>query len=485
LSIQKLSGFSFAGAELSIKPCDSLPARLEKPKDEVSKSAQETKELLRTVLATRYDANLKLLNLAALAQDPGLIQMGFFDGNTTKTKIFPALMVVCDGLFKTRTEKREAIVSVTLADNDLTDVTDVEALARTFPDIKNLDLSRNKITQLSSFNAWGSRLRDLTTLILNGNPIEPLLPTLKSDLVKKFPRLEILNGIQFRTPEEIATALEAAKYPIPLQVADFRDVAQVGETFIRQFVVLYDTNRSALLTNFYDAESTLSIAINMTAPRDPKQGSPIPPWAAYTKFSRNLVKINNLPTQMSRLHRGSQAINTVWSSLPATRHPDLQTQPEKYIIECHPLPGLVDPNGQSPHGVDGLIITMHGEFEEANDKPGQALRSFSRTFVLGPGGSGGPVIRVISDMMTLRAWGPLPVPRPTLTPAAVPIVTPALTEQQKQEAFAQQLVQKTGLNLQYAILCLTETGWDLEKAFAAFNDNRVSFHFLYLLTTEN
>ncbi|EHL03636.1 putative mRNA export factor MEX67 [Glarea lozoyensis 74030] len=472
LAIQKLNGYSFAGADLSITACEPPSSRLEKPKDEVSVSAQETKERLRGVLASRYDANLKLLNLAALAQDPGLIQMGVFDGSTTTSKIFPALMVVCDGLFKTRSEKREAIVSVTLADNDLVDVKDVAALAQTFPDIKNLDLSRNKIAQLSSLDAWGTRFRDLVTLILTGNPIEPSLPAIKSDLVKKYPHLEILNGVQFRTPEEIASTIEATKYPIPLQTPDFRDVGQVGENFIRQFVALYDSNRSALLTNFYDDESVLSLAINMAAPRNPKQILPIAPWAPYLKYSRNLVRVNNLPTQMSRLHRGSQAINTVWSALPATRHPDLQTQPEKYLIECHSLPGLVDPNGQSARGVDGLIITMHGEFEEENDKPEQALRSFSRTFVLGPGGPGGPAIRVISDMMTLRAWGPLALPRVAAV-GGVPLeAAPAVTEQQQQEAFAQQLVLRTGLTLQYAILCLTETGWDLEKAFVAFEANR-------------
>jgi nuclear RNA export factor len=79
--------------------------------------------------------------------------------------------------------------------------------------------------------------------------------------------------------------------------------------------------------------------------------------------------------------------------------------------------------------------------------------------------------------MTLRAWGPLALPRAVAVGGVTLEAAPAVTEQQKQEAFAQQLVLRTGLTLQYAILCLTETGWDLEKAFVAFEANRVSFHF--------
>ncbi|KAJ4173929.1 nuclear mRNA export, poly(A)+RNA binding protein [Fusarium falciforme] len=47
-------------------------------------------------------------------------------------------------------------------------------------------------------------------------------------------------------------------------------------------------------------------------------------------------------------------------------------------MDCHPLQGLADPSGQSPGGVDGLIITVHGEFEEQD--PGTNVtgkRSFS------------------------------------------------------------------------------------------------------------
>ncbi|KAH8676751.1 putative mRNA export factor MEX67 [Tricladium varicosporioides] len=472
--IQKLNNFTFAGAPLKIEAYTSpAPTRGEKKDGGPSPSAQETKEKLKAVLASRYDVELKLLNLSALAQDAGLREMGVFDGSTTTSKIFPALMVVCGGLFKSRQEKRDAIVSVTLADNELADVTDVAALAETFPDLKNLDLSRNKISQLSNLNAWGSKMRNLSTLLLTGNPIESQLATLKDDIMKRYPFLEVLNGVQVRTAEEVAAALEIAKCPIPLAAPDFRDVGQVGENFIRQFIALYDTNRPGFAATFYDTQSIFSLSCNMNAPtkKVPGNAGKIPPWAPYVKLSRNLVRINNLPTQMSRAHRGQQAILTLWSTLPVTKHPDLETQADKYLIECHPLPGLVDPTAQSARGVDGLIVTIHGEFaEQQADSPEPGIRSFSRTFVLGPGGPGGPPIRVISDMLSLRAYGPLA--QPSNNQQTVAAVTNP--EQQRQEAITMQLVEKTGMTPNYAILCLTETQWDLEKAFVVFNANKVN-----------
>jgi len=475
--IQKLDKFTFAGSVLSIRACDPPSPRdgksVEK-KETVSQAAQEAKDRFRAILAARYDANLKLLNLSALALDTGLREMGVFDGSTTTSKVFPAMMVVCEGLFKSPQEKRDAIISVTLADNNLADVSAVTTLAQTFPDLKNLDLSRNKFMDIKGLNAWRWKFRHLENLVLTGNPIESQ-PTLKDELLRRYPNLQIVNGVTLRTPEEIAAAkavAEATKSPIPIAGPDFRDVSQVGENFIRQFLPLYDTDRIALLGTFYDAHSVYSLSLNLSSPRSPEHNMPIQPWTAYIKFSRNLTKLTHLTARMSRCYKGAQAIQQVWSALPSTRHPDLQSHADKYLIECHPIPGLVDPSGQSPRGVDGLIITMHGEFEDQLEATTEkSLRSFSRTFILGPGAPGGPQIRVVSDMLTLRAWAPLALPQiASISPEIQPAIDP---EQQKRDAITMQLVEKTGMVPNYANLCLTETGWNLEQAFIAFTANKV------------
>lgn len=436
----------------------------------------ETKEKFRAILASRYDGNLKLLNLSALAQDPGLLEMGLgaFDGKVT-SKLFPAMMVVCDQMFSTWQEKRDAIVSVTLANNGLDNVRHVTALATTFPNLKNLDLSANNLCTLKSIDSWRWKFRHLENLVLTGNPLTTE-PNFNVELVKWYPKLLELNGIQVRTPGEVAATIKLANSPIPIKGPSFRDVDQVGENFIRQFFGRYDNDRAALLSNYYDNQSLFSISIDTAAPRDREHMTPVPAWAAYMKHSRNLKKFTKVGARHNRRYQGIQAIQSTWSELPPTCHPDINTQTDKYIIECHPVPGLLDPSGQNVQGVDGLKLTIHGEFEEqipsATDK---ALRSFSRSFVIGPGGPGSPPIKVISDMLCLRAHSPLAAHTTTPQPQIQQAPQTELTPEQQQQALAKQLMDKTHMTIDYAVLCLTETGWNLEAAYQAFLANKVIF----------
>ncbi|XMA19548.1 hypothetical protein WAI453_012339 [Rhynchosporium graminicola] len=473
-AILKLNNFNFAGAILTIR---ALDASGDAP--DVPSATSEVKDQLRAVLASRYDAGLKLLNLSSLVADPGLNSMGVFNGSTTTSKIFPALMVVCNDLFKTKKEKQEAIVSVTLADNALTKVNEIHILAEMFPDIRNIDLSRNNLADLRSIDAWRRKFRNMEHLILVGNPIEAQLAELKDEIMKRYPKLHTLNNVQVRTQEEVAVTVaadEAARNPFPVLGPNFQDVGGVGANFVTQFFALYDNDRNAFLGQFYDSHSKFSLAINMTAPRSTELSVPVQAWSEYTKHSRNLLKVTHLNTRMNRQYIGVQDIQPVWASLPASRHPDLHTQGDKYIIECNTVSGLPDLTGQAIHGVDGLMITIHGEFEDQPPKNAdKSLRSFSRTFVLGPGAPGGPQIRVVSDMLALRAWAPLAQPVVSQSPPQLQAaLTPEQQVLQQQEAIANQLTEKTGMTLEYSAMCLNETGWDLEKAFVAFTTNKAN-----------
>ncbi len=465
----------------------------------MSSTAAALTEKFRAVLASRYDSNLKLLNLSALETDPGLIGMGLFNGDVTPSKVFPAMMAVCDKLFSTRQEKSEAIVSVTLANNSLSDVSYVTTLAQSLPDIKNLDLSGNAISDLKGLEAWRWKFRQLETLVLIGNPIEVRLPAIKDELMRRYSQLQFLNGVQVRTAEEVEAArriAQAGRAPVPISGPDFRDIGQIGENFARQFLQQYDVDRPAFLDSFYDDKSTFSLVVNTHSARKKDNNVPVAPWAEYLKHSRSLSRMTRLGPLMNREYRGKEAIRAQWTTLPATRHPDIQTEAGKYIIECHTQPGLPDPTGQNAGGVDGLYLAIHGEFEDKIPNVEKSLRSFSRTFILGPGGPGGPPIRVISDMLTLRAWSPLaqqvaqavpitqpvpvaqsmaavhPIPVSLSMPATAGAQSLASPEVQQREAFARQLTEKSGMSLHYSALCLEETGWDLEKAWAAFSANK-------------
>jgi nuclear RNA export factor len=361
------------------------------------------------ILKRRYDSELKLLNLSSLGNDPELVKMGMFSATSTESKFFPALMKVSDLIFTSPQQKREAVASVTLADNMLSDIKSVTTLSQAFPDLKNLDLSNNQLKDLRSLDGWRWKFRHLDHLVLTGNPIEAEILTYKDEILKWYPTLRILNSIQVRSDEDIAAASKGKlTIPIlPLASATKPRLRELHQAVLPHFRYRSQRTSERLLRRTID----FFLSVNTSAPRASEQPvghekmKPLA-WDAYIKKSRNLIKVTHLPARLSRAYVGTEAIRDLWISLPSTRHPDLLGEPQKWLIECHSLPGLPDPTGQSPGGVGGLIVMVHGEFYEIDEATGQPTmeRSFDRTFVIGPGGGVGG-IRVVSDILTLRAWG--------------------------------------------------------------------------------
>ena len=472
----KVNTFTFAGAALSVTIDEQ-----QGPKEaETSADAKMLRDHLQSILSNRYAGAAKLLKLDSLSSDPAIVQAGLLASSERAEKMFKALMRVCDDLFKTRKEKSEAIESISVANNSIDNVNQVAVLGDTFPDLLNLDLSGNKIPNIDGLLALKGRFKRLRALYVANNPIETNQPDYKTTMLEWFPSLQDLNGIQVRTPEQAAAAQAALlPKPFPQGGPDFRDANNIGESFLLDFYTNYDNHRPELVTKYYDDQSNFSLAVDTESARDPNQPPPLP-WAAYLKFSRNLTKITHPPARIQRLFKGAAVISELWKTLPATKHPDLKQEVSKYIMDCHPLPGLADPTGQVKRGVDGLIITIHGEFDEFDQKSGSTgKRSFSRTFVLGPGIPGKNPIRVVSDMFSLRAYNPLPnifaapAPSPATAEAAV-----TAEQQQQRAAMVAELCKQSGMTPQYAELCLSDpsVNWDFQKAVAIFNERKVRIH---------
>ncbi|THY08479.1 hypothetical protein D6D03_01064 [Aureobasidium pullulans] len=466
--VLRLDGYVFAGTNIKIERAsaqDLNPA--------VSK--ETTIAMLKGVLARRYDVDSKLLDLSALGVDPDLKAAQIFDSRTTTSKFFPALMKVLDQQFKSPAEKNDAIISVSLANNELTSVSAVTTLAQTLPQLKNLDLSNNAFKDLAAIEAWRRKFPKLDHLIVSGNPLEQAEPEYAVKLLAWYPKLRLLNTVQVRSDQDAESGRRVTDIPFPIRSPNFQDEGQIAENFLRTFFAGYDADRATLAQHYYDEQSEFSLAVNTAAPRDPSTAHETAPqeWDLYIKRSRNLKKITQLPARQSRLCRGAQAIHESWSSLPTTRHPDLATQPQKWLIECQSQPGVPDPTGASPAGVDGFLVTVHGEFDEIDVSTGQVkkTRSFDRTFILGPGGPTG--VRVVSDMMTVRAYGGFAAFEPdhnetqVPTEAGVPVLPQGLTPEIAEQMLIE-LQKQTSMTVQYAKDCLEQVQWDFDRALQAF-----------------
>ncbi|KAJ6779605.1 hypothetical protein PWT90_06922 [Aphanocladium album] len=467
----KLNTFTFAGTPLEI--VESTEGLGLPNKATESKETQELRAKLQSILGSRYFQANKLLKLDALSTDPELTQLGMFENRERALKTFKGLMVICDDLFKTAQAKQEAIESISVASNGIDDVTQVENVANTFPQLQNLDMSGNQIATMKAMERWKGKFKELKTLYMAGNPIEGADPNYQNTLLEWFPKLQNINGVELRTAAQIAEREEALKpKPIPQSGPDFRDVNGIGEKFLLEFFGAYDTDRQGLITRLYDEQSQFSLAVDTNSVRDESAPAPLP-WASYIKFSRNLIKITHTNARATRLFKGASGIYDLWKSLPLTQHPNIKVDLNKYIMDCHPLPGLVDPSGQNPLGVDGLIITVHGEFDEYDQKSATTgKRSFSRTFVLGPGQPGRGVIRVVSDILSLRAWNPLPNVFDPNAAAAAAAAAPAAPTQDQHQSMITELCRQTGMSPQYSQMCLEQVDWVFEKALVIFNEKK-------------
>jgi nuclear RNA export factor len=165
----------------------------------------KTIAVLEEVLRNRYDPQTLTLDLSNLGEDALLKKNGFFQLGSTTSKMFPALMAVANKKFTSEQAKRDAIVSVSLANNMLTSVAPVTALSQTFPDIKNLALDGNRLADMKSVEGWKHRFRLLENLTFAGNPIVNL-PDYRREMIRRYPRLTMLDGVPVDRPKIAAVA---------------------------------------------------------------------------------------------------------------------------------------------------------------------------------------------------------------------------------------------------------------------------------------
>ena len=313
-------------------------------------------------------------------------------------------------------------------------------------------------------------------------------------------------------PQQIQKSRSSAPQSkrLPAQGGRFNDLDGIGEKFIRTFFSLYDADREQALKDFYDTDSSFSLSVQ-TRSKHVKGGRPPADWSAYIKFSRNLTKIQRSQTRAARLYKGQHDIFEVWSELPKTQHPSLETHLNEWLLECMPVDNLPDPAG-NPVGVKGLMITAHGVLEDATTDGKVGKRAFDRTFMIGPG-TGPAGIKVVSDMLKLRPYTgsfanlhnscpntPTPLqkgdsttqinninsiaPAPTSTPIPLPptsaVQHPEIPpgsgvgepregvsqEQLMKEQMVIQLSFATKLKLAMADQCLTGNNWNMDAALA-------------------
>ncbi|KAK9466516.1 hypothetical protein V1512DRAFT_253652 [Lipomyces arxii] len=363
--------------------------------DQAGNGTKDTIQILRNFLMSRYNAEARFLDLQNLYSDQYLNANGLFDHDSTRSKMFPALMKIA-GM------DIEHIDTVRLDSCGITDISAVTTLAATFPHLKNLSLGHNSISQWRQLDPWRHKFRELRELILTGNPITGL-SNYKTEIMRRFPSLKMLDGevvqglampeLNKRGKERSSTSLAAAnitKLPVATLPSFFEtsEIHGIAMNFLGNFLQVYDNDR-AQLSSLYDDMSLFSMSLNTGVPREIDQR--VQNWSQYIALSRNLTRITTSAPRLSRLAIGRQQISELFSKIPATRH-DLAS-PEKFSVEAWTSRGV--------RTVDdiGISLIVHGEFTESSSS---MRRSFDRTMFLLPNAESS--FLVVSDMLTVRGW---------------------------------------------------------------------------------
>ncbi|KAK6526419.1 nuclear mRNA export, poly(A)+RNA binding protein [Orbilia ellipsospora] len=465
---------AFAGGNLRIQPVNELPVSIQaaiKPQMDRSEQAQQTAVLLKNVLISRYIPDAKMLDLSALATHPQLQGSGFFSQESTRAKMFPALMKVADEQFTNRAEKREQVVSVNLANNTLPDITMVVSLSTTFPELKNLSLENNNISTFKQLEAWRFKFRKLEQLILTGNPITQL-PNYREEVRKWWKTLVMLDNVVYPEPPPASKDAKGAgpgpfpQTPLSIKPTGMVDDPEHTNNFLSTFFPSFDSDRKGCVQTFYNESSLFSISVNVSAPRLPGDSKhSIQKWDAYIPKSRNMVRLRNPTAIKDRCAKNPANILKLWDTLPRTLH-DV-TDPSKWAYDSRNVP-MGD--------MIGMQMTVHGEYEEPENIAREGVaskRSFSRTFMVVPNGADGYLIR--RDILIVRAYGGTHAwsPEAQAQPQAAGPAQQVPDNNPKQQLIAQ-LMAQTSLTQKYAEMCMEQTGWDISKALQAFNEVRNS-----------
>ncbi|KAL9593974.1 MAG: hypothetical protein Q9219_007279 [cf. Caloplaca sp. 3 TL-2023] len=483
--ILKLDGQQFYNVTLSVKRTNHRSAATRSLTTQDSNitlvDPVERTERFKAVLFDRYDAENKVLNLEHLATDLRLAELGTFHPTAARqrsTDFFRDLMRLCESetIFPSRATKAEQVTSISLANNDLTNLAPVLQVIRAFPDILNLDLSNNKFEDLRALGLFRHKFKRLEWLIISPNPIDLKHPEYQTKIRSLFPSLRTLNSTKIPVDEVTSTAAPDNTLPFATIKDNFQDEGGIAESAVKQLIMGTDNDRVALTRNLYDNESTFSVSYNSSAPRlDNAQSAS---WEPHLKQSRNLKRVTQLEPRIRRMAKGITEIEEALKIFPPTRHPDLVNESSRYSFDCIPLPGVPDPHGQLESGVGGFKVDVHGTFDEFDRNTGlkNATRSFDRVFILGPGAGEHP-LRIISDILILRADGGHEVFSPaekatSNLPAAITnlgVPTNSNTDKELNQAnMTAEVSQATGLTIEWANTLLNDSGWNFQVALENF-----------------
>ncbi|KAH8995036.1 NTF2-like protein [Lactarius akahatsu] len=462
-------------------------------------------EVWRRFVQQRWDPQSRFLNLERMSEDEMVSRAGLLPpgipGSTGKEAAV---------IFKLASQLKPPVRTISLANNNLQTTHVISTIAHYLPNLANLSLENNNlrvwkdIDSISQLSDKKDKLLKLRELILIGNPIRELeyqsnrVDTYRNNIMRRFPTLEILDKepvtkISFDAPQishstgSTGSLKGAKEFPALMRPPLVAGVdGGIITSFFARFFPLFDTQR-ATLSNVYHEFATFSFQANTSIPVRAKiqgfQHSKEMPnqrnldWSPWLGAgSRNLSRVGGAVDKMLKsIHVGREKVLNALTTLPRTKH-DIAGAAEKFCIDAWPV---------TQEDRTTLFLSIHGQFVEESVG---GVRSFDRSFVLTPAPEGsrakasGWDVEVLSDQLVIRAYssheawtpGPLFVQATSSGNQTSSASSTASIHQElgaipePQRSLVTQVCKLTRLNVRFAVDCLQNNGWDVDRAVANF-----------------
>ncbi|CAH2041575.1 unnamed protein product, partial [Iphiclides podalirius] len=410
----------------------------------------DMKEKMKLVMAKRYNAATKALDLTKFHADPDLAEIF--------CALFrPVIMLAAIDIIAENIPDLEAL---NLNDNKLHGLEHLKILSTKLKFLKILYLGDNRIPFLGSLDPLKSL--PLVELYLKGNPLQNRFndhDIYISDVRKKFPKLVRLDGAEL--PPAIGfDVTEDVNLP-PRQQSFLIDPAgqDLVREFLTQYFAIFDSESRQSLLEAYHEHATMSMAANYLT--NDNRNSPTTRLNQYISNSRNIIRITERESRRRYLRSGKLQVVSFLSDLPKTTH-DLMGFAVDLLVFTPTM----------------IVLTMNGLYKETTTA-GTPTRSFHRTFVIVPNTGGG--FSIINDMLYVTNTSKeqeeiaFKTGMPDMSGPASASVTSATAStsasftNDQQKMLISTLGQQTGMNDHWSFNCLQETGWDLQRAMFIFN----------------
>jgi len=416
---------------------------------------EEMIEKIKVAMSDRYIAENKALNLKAFHADPKFLGESCYVPLHRSPVMKKVVEIVGSNI--------PILEAIDLSENRLHGLDGVVSLLQKAPNTKILYLAKNKL-QLHDIEAL--RPFKIKELVLEGNPmIQKTMNTDESKYIsyvrKIIPSLQKLDGkelpkiIGFEGEDEETTSVSLLP-TVHMKMENCQPEAEkIILQFLQEYFKVYDTANRENIMNAYHDDAVMSM--HMAYPEWCGNVQGAEKLNEYMARSRNLMRVADPTKRNTYLRKGKLAICAFLAELPKSEH-DVTS----FTLDI-------------PFATERLMsFTVSGIFREPENQggtAGQIIRHFNRVFVVVPHGQG---FCIVNDMLYVtipthrqkKNWG-LPQVDSANT---VQGVTDSQLDAVTKHSLITNLSQATGMNEEFSKICLTENGWDLNKATEAFHN---------------